>query len=413
MNVPVKISRVLHTWKDKNDKYLVQIRVTFRGQRKHYPTSYKFTRSEFKEIQGKTKPRQFKKSEIHEINRKLDEISESYKEIINNMSPFTFGLFEEELKKQEEKYSLELFYLLDQEDKKRRAKEEISSANSYKEAVVSIKKLLNKKEIPMVDVTPALLYKYEKAALDDGLSTTTIGIYLRCVRYVFNYCINNGYLERKLYPFGKQKPKYVMPKPNKRNMNLTITDMEVFKNAKPKVGKNGKGKADQFYLDLFLFSYYAFGMNVIDILLLRKEMLFNGFIDTARTKTKIHNVVNLKLPIRKEAQLIMDKYMRDESDFIFGVLKGNETKTQLKERSKAYTKRINRVLKSICDEKGIPKKVTTYTARHTAANQLLEADFPVAKISQLLGHSDIKTTQNYLSNLPDYNIRREVLKVAM
>ena len=413
MNVPVKISRVLNTWKDKNDKYLVQIRITFRGQRKHYPTSFRFTRSEFKEIQGKTKPRQFKKSEIHEINRKLDEISEFYREIINSMSPFTFGLFEEELKKHEEKYSLELFYLLEQENKRRRAEEKISSANSYKEAGVSLKKLLKKNEIPMVDVTPALLYKYEKAALDHGLSTTTIGIYLRCVRYVFNYCINNGYLERKLYPFGKQKPKYVMPKPNKRDMAIETADMDIFKNARLKVSKNGKGKRDQFYLDLFLFSYYTFGMNVIDILLLRKGMLFNGFIDTARTKTKIHNVVNLKLPIRHEAQNIIDRYITKESDFIFNVLKGDETETQIKERSKAYTKRINRVLRSICEENGITKRVTTYTARHTAANQLLAAEVAIPMISQLLGHSDIKTTQNYLANLPDYNIQKEVLNVAM
>jgi integrase len=123
--------------------------------------------------------------------------------------------------------------------------------------------------------------------------------------------------------------------------------------------------------------------------------------------------MNLKLPIRPETQKIMDKYMSDKSEFIFGVLKGNETTTQLKERSKAYVKRINRVLKAICKKHNISKHVTTYTARHTAANQLLAGDVPVAKISQLLGHKDIKTTQNYLSRLPDYNIQKEVMKVAM
>jgi integrase len=189
--------------------------------------------------------------------------------------------------------------------------------------------------------------------------------------------------------------------------------MEIFKKAKPKIGKNGKGKNDQFYLDLFLFSYYTFGMNIIDILLLTKGMIHNSFIDTARTKTKIHNPVNLKLPIRPEAQKIIDKYMSDESEFIFGVLKGNETKTKIKERSKAYVKRINRVLETICKENNITTHVTTYSARHTAANQLLAEDVPVAKISQLLGHADIKTTQNYLTTLPDYNIKEEVMKIAM
>ena len=412
MKNSVKISRVLHSRKDRNNRSTVQIRITFRGERRHYATEFKFTRAEFDEIQGKTKPRYFNKSEIHYYNEKLDDIARYYRDIINGMTVFTFSLFEEELKKEEEKYSLELFHLLDKEEKMRREKEEISSANSYRDTGNSLKKLLNKEEILMVDVTPALLYDYENAAREYGLSPTTIGIYLRCVRYVFNYCIRKGYLEQSLYPFGK-KPKYVIPKSNRREIGLETADMQIFKNAKPRLGKNGKGKNDQFYLDLFLFSYYTFGMNIIDILLLTKGMLYNGFLDTARTKTKIHNPVNLKLPIRPEAQEIMDKYMSDESEFVFGVLKGDETKTKLKERSKAYVKRINRVLKAICEENSIAKHVTTYSARHTAANQLLAGDVPVAKISQLLGHADIKTTQNYLSNLPDYNIQKEVLNVAM
>ena len=78
-----------------------------------------------------------------------------------------------------------------------------------------------------------------------------------------------------------------MPNPNRREIGLEPADMNVFKNAKPKIGKNGKGKNDQFYLDLFLFSYYTSGMNIIDILLLTKGMIYNDFIDTARTKTKI------------------------------------------------------------------------------------------------------------------------------
>ena len=78
-----------------------------------------------------------------------------------------------------------------------------------------------------------------------------------------------------------------MPNPNRREIGLEPADMNVFKNAKPKIGKNGKGKNDQFYLDLFLFSYYTSGMNIIDILLLTKGMIYNDFIDTARTKSKI------------------------------------------------------------------------------------------------------------------------------
>ncbi len=122
----------------------------------------------------------------------------------------------------------------------------------------------------------------------------------------------------------------------------------------------------------------------------------------------------MKPPLRKEAEKIINKYDLTDSKYVFEILKGNETPAQLKERSKAYAKRINKVLKDICVAEGITTKhVTTYTARHTAANNLLIQRVDIATISQLLGHKDIKTTQNYLAGLPSYDIKERVLKISM
>ena len=78
----------------------------------------------------------------------------------------------------EEKYSLELFHLLEKEEKTRRSLEQISSANQYKVAKRSIKKLLGREEILMIDVTPSLLRDYEAEARKNNLSSTTINMYL-------------------------------------------------------------------------------------------------------------------------------------------------------------------------------------------------------------------------------------------
>lgn len=399
---------------NKQGKCTVQVRISFRGREKHYRTKFQYTQKEWADLMGKnTTPSVFLKPELSKKRKELNDIIDEYRTLIESLPTFSFSALDNEIERQAEKYSLELFDLLAKEEKRRRAADQISSANQYRDAYRSLKKITGKDEVLMVDVTPKFLLDYESAALEAGLSATSISMYLRTVRYVFNYCINNDYLDRNLYPFGKQPPKYVMIQWNSRAKALEVTDMDIFKNYKVKIGPYGKGRNDQFYLDLFLFSYYTFGLNIMDIIFLQKDMLFNGFIDTERSKTKFHNAKNLKLPIRKEAQAIIDKYQKEDNSYIFGAFKDNPTARQKKNRAKDYASKINNILKRICFEKGINKHVTTYTARHTAANRLLANDVSIAKIKQLLGHADTKTTENYLANLPDYNIQKEVMGIDM
>lgn len=413
-NTPL-ISLNLHAHVNFENKRNVQIKVTFRGKRKLYRSRYYLTQNEFDELRGKSGKAKkiFSKKERVEKNQELNDLLTWYQQVIDSIPTFTFAALEHELKRQEEKYGLELFHLLKKEEDLRKANDQISSSNQYRDARRSLTKTLGIKECLIIDVTPAFLYDYQDKALESGLSPTTIAMYMRVIKYVWNYCKDNNLIEPSLYPFGKKKPKYVMIKGKTRQKGLEVADMDVFKNYKFEVGKYNKGKRKQFYLDLFLFSYYTFGMNIVDVIKLKKSMFFNGFLDTQRTKTQVHQPSNLKIPIRPEAQKIIDKYQTDNSEFIFGILKGHETETQLKERTKRTVGEINDRLKEICHDKNIKKNVTTYTARHTAANQLLVADIPVAKIAQLLGHTDIKTTQDYLAKLPDYNIRDDVMGMAM
>ena len=43
-------------------------------------------------------------------------------------------------------------------------------------------------------------------------------------------------------------------------------------------------------------------------------------------------------------------------------------------------------------------KITTYTARHSYATVLKRSGANIAFISESLGHSDLKTTENYLAS---------------
>ena len=65
--------------------------------------------------------------------------------------------------------------------------------------------------------------------------------------------------------------------------------------------------------------------------------------------------------------------------------------------------------RAIARQLGIESDCTTYAARHSFATILQRSGVSTEFISEALGHSNVKTTQNYLAGFEDES-KKEVVK---
>lgn len=147
--------------------------------------------------------------------------------------------------------------------------------------------------------------------------------------------------------------------------------------------------------DMFIFCCYT-GLAYSEMANLKTKDLVLGFddkhwINIYRSKTR----KTYEIPLLSRAQEILDKY------------KNNATLLPIISNQK-----FNSYLKEIADIVGIDKKLTHHTGRKTfASTVLLYNDVPMEIVSELLGHSDISTTQNHYAKVVKKKISEHIDKL--
>ncbi|MDH6310733.1 integrase/recombinase XerD [Dysgonomonas sp. PFB1-18] len=248
--------------------------------------------------------------------------------------------------------------------------------------------------LPFESVTIDWLKRYEKAMLEEGKSYTTISIYIRCVRALFNDAKSIGIIKEAQYPFGRGK--YEVPSGKGRKLALNLNQIKQI------ITYTDGSEATERYRDLWFFSYLCNGINVNDLLKLKFSNVDGDEIHFYRSKT-IHTTKDKKeieALLTPEMRLIIDKWGNSDqnpNNYIFPFLTGEETPLEQKRKIQDVTHRINKRLKKIGEAIGI-SGLSTYTARHSYASVLKRSGANIAYISESLGHSDLKTTENYLAS---------------
>lgn len=407
----VYVSIFLDTRRAKaNGLYPVKIRVFTSQPRKQklFPTKFEFTEKEFNSIWLTAKPR-----EENKITKKLIEtVEEKALEIAKQIKPFDFEQFEKLLYRKKGE-SDNVFYYYDIIIKELRANSKFGTASNYdlsKKSIINYLKHEHKKQLdklPFYEITPKWLAKYENYMIDTlGRSETTVSMFLRALRTIFNTAINDKAIDAQEYPFRRneqEKNKYIIPIGNKVKKALTKEQLKTLFDAEPKTPEQERAK------DFWFFSFSCNGMNIKDIALLKYENYKNGTLEFYRSKTR-RTKRNENRPIvvfvTEYAKSIIDKYgnpNKSPNQYIFPIISEEQDGIIKHNKIKNFTKFINQNLKKLAIANELTSDISTYWARHSMATQAIRSGASMEFVGEALGHSNIKTTQGYFAGFQDDN----------
>ncbi|KAA6311825.1 Tyrosine recombinase XerC [termite gut metagenome] len=151
----------------------------------------------------------------------------------------------------------------------------VGNAEVYKNSLTRIEHL-GGELIAFESITVDWLKRYEKEMLNEGKSYTTISMYVRCIRALFNEAISMGTIRQNIYPFGKKQ--YEIPIGKRRKMALSLEQIKGI------VTYDDGSEATVKYRDLWFFSYLANGININDMLKLKYSNIVNNEICFYRSK---------------------------------------------------------------------------------------------------------------------------------
>lgn len=380
-----------------------------------------------------TIPSDKKKSEILEQLEKLVEAGELAEIKKKDIKAYFVNLI---------KKSSFLTYLNERELKLRK-KKKVGTADTLKDLGGVLRSFIKTKDLYFNDITVGFLEKMEEWHLDKGNSINGFASYIRSFRATYNLGIKDGLADKDSSPFLVYSVK-------KTGTDKRVISKEYLSRI---IDLNLESAHELFNpRNFFLSSYFMWGMSFIDMAFLPPDGIVDGRVKYKRSKTS--RLYNIKLS--DEAKALIDFYLdlAEPGEFIFPIIEKTRLDKELKTAKRAVGKcqrkfkklrdkesseykevkkeleklnenmegadrelyenryrqvenarrKYNDQLKEIAKLCGIKENLTSYVTRHSFATRAKLEKAPIAAISQMLGHSDIRTTEIYLDTLPDDTI---------
>ena len=383
----ITVAVIIDTSHPKREgKYPVRIRVTYLRQRKYYPTGKDLTADQWDALPT-TKTRELS-AVRKDIENSYNIIRSAVEELASN-GDFSLDALNARLKLAPS-LSINTMFAARLDELKSRGR--VGNMTVYYATLKGIERFAGT-HVRLSSVTPNWLTRYADFLDNEGKKQTTIAIHLRTLRAIINEARHAGLIKESQYPFGRGR--YEIQSGAGRKMALTVEQIGQIANY------DDGSEATARYRDYWLFLYLCNGINVADFVKLRYRDIVNGEICFVRQKTERTTRVRkeIRAIITDRMQKIIDRWgtVPRPDAFIFGILDGSEDPLRQMHKTQYLTRAINKRMTDVGERLGIGH-ISTYTARHSFATVLKRSGVNIAYISESLGHSDLKTTENYLAS---------------
>jgi integrase/recombinase XerD len=370
---------------------------------KHYSTGIACSTTEFSDAWEKAKPRK----EYQELRKKLDRILRKTDQSIDELETFSFEALDRLITTPKGERQ-NVFWHYEEIIKNLKTAGRIGTADSYRYAQNALMKYAKSERVMFKLITPKWLQGFEDYMIDADRSMTTIGMYLRTLRYVLNKAIEEGEVKREQYPFGKRK--YVIPEGRNTKKALSQEQLKTLFECIPSTPEQEKAR------DFFFFSYMSNGMNMKDIAQLKSDQMEPDRFHftrakTARTKKAKQKPITVFLT--ETQPKVIATYGNSSSDaiYVFPIISESQSPEEQHRKIKNFTRSVNQHLKKLCRANGLPE-ISTYWARHSFATRAVNSGASMEFMRESLGHGDMKTTLNYFAGFDD-SAGKELAKKLM
>lgn len=270
-------------------------------------------------------------------------------------------------------------------------------AKAYQSSVKSLVHFWGNQRIPFKQFQQGMLKQYKDWLIRQGRCENTIHYYLRNLRAIYNRAVSEKIIRPRKNPFDGistvAMPTRKRALPQKWLKRIKKLDIE-------------KDSSLAMSRDMFLFSFYACGMALADMVRLEHSMITNEMICYERQKTGRQ----VSVFVEKQIQTMIEKY-RTNSRYVWPILSDDADDVQNYRRYRSALVTFNRHLKKIALLAKIPESLSSYMARHSWATAARNKLMPTSVISACLGHANENTTEIYLDSFESGVIRRLNRKV--
>lgn len=380
----------------KDNLFPVKIRITSKRKQQYFYSGVDLSEEDFQKVMNGSV-----RSDLRKLKIKIQDFTNRMQSIMDTMKDFSFRELNKQLEADPESGE-DVYGIFDKTINELFAEERIGSALAYRDAKHSL--LTFRKNLSIHDITPEFLKSYEIFMLSNKKSPTTIGIYLRHLRAIINQAIEKEFLDRKNYPFGKNRYQIKAPRNIKKALTIEqikqIMEFEVESGSTPQLAK-----------DMWLLSYFCNGMNIKDILSLRHSNLLTDTLhyDRAKTSKTIQNPKPIAVSLLPQSLEIIERWAQQgkgKDDYLFPVFNKGMSEERKNAVKQQFVKTVNQHMKKIGEAIGFDKPLTTYAARHSFATVLKRSGASIELISESLGHQSLQTTEAYLDSFEDTTRRK-------